>query len=750
MIFRVLRSACIFGLLASFLFGIALSGSAASSEQDSLPNIESENIRTLVRLLEDPETRDVFITNLKHLVRLTETAGEQPGKVEIGAPPEDDEVLQWERWMNQLGDMVSRVWDSARAAASRLERITEFPAWIRSLTLNPEDRSRLITLLTVLAASLALAFIIKLLLRKFAPEIPQVQQNLPTRISKGFIRAFILILPYGVLLITLSLLVKIVHPPVLFQTPVLLVFLVLFFYRSVLIILKSFMSPEDSLSRIVPVKDETANYIWIWMVRFVNYTAFYYLVVELCMSARMDTSAFLFIRGVLLIVFPLLISVFLLQIAREIRMVFARYQHRMKSLQEKTNRLLPHMVRYWSLPALAYTWTLFVFLIAQYRDGFAYLFRATLNSAAVIILTFLVVGVLDWTFKRVFTLDRLIHERFPDLEERADRYIRIFRKGTGVFAVLVSMGIIGEIWGVPVADFISSDPGSTLLLRTTAILVTVALVLLVIGASRFVCHELLREKEGEEISKKRKTLVPLVKTVIQVSAIFVGSIVVLARLGVDTKPILAGAGIIGLAVGFGAQSLVKDVINGLFILVQDLISVGDVAVLGDKGGLVEAVGLRTVRLRDLAGNVHVIPNSSISTVTNMTKDYSRYVFDVGVAYREDVDEVIQVLREIGQEMQRDPEYGKDILEPLEILGVDKFADSAVIIRARITTKPIRQWAVGREFNRRMKKTFDARNIEIPFPHHTVYMGVPKTGDAAALNVRLDSSESTEKHPSRDS
>jgi small conductance mechanosensitive channel len=164
--------------------------------------------------------------------------------------------------------------------------------------------------------------------------------------------------------------------------------------------------------------------------------------------------------------------------------------------------------------------------------------------------------------------------------------------------------------------------------------------------------------------------------------------------------------------------------------------VGDVAVFGDKGGLVEAVGLRTVTLRDLAGSVHVIPNSSIETVTNMTKGYSRYVFDVGVAYREDVDEVMEVLREIGVEMQNDPEYGKDILEPLEILGVDQFADSAVIIKARITTKPIRQWAVGREFNRRMKKAFDRRGIEIPFPHRTIYMGEPKEGPAPALQINV--------------
>jgi small conductance mechanosensitive channel len=268
----------------------------------------------------------------------------------------------------------------------------------------------------------------------------------------------------------------------------------------------------------------------------------------------------------------------------------------------------------------------------------------------------------------------------------------------------------------------------------------VGLVVVVIETSQFISSYLLQEKKRNrkrmEPTQKMKTLIPMINTAIRIAAAFVGGIVILDQMGVNTTPILAGAGIVGLAVGFGSQTLVKDLINGLFILFEESIRVGDVVVIGGKGGIVEAVGLRTIKMRDLAGNVHVIPNSSIETLMNMTKGYSRYVFDVGVAYREDADEVMGILREIGEEMQNDPAYGKDILEPLEILGVDRFEDSAVVIRARITTKPIRQWAVGREFNRRMKRVFDERGIEIPFPHRTIYMGEPKEGLAPALQVRM--------------
>jgi small conductance mechanosensitive channel len=235
-----------------------------------------------------------------------------------------------------------------------------------------------------------------------------------------------------------------------------------------------------------------------------------------------------------------------------------------------------------------------------------------------------------------------------------------------------------------------------------------------------------------EQAKRAATLTHILRDVVVVAVTVIGAMLVLAEIGIDLKPILAAAGIGGLAIGFGAQSVVKDVISGFFLLLENQVRVGDVVNIGGTGGLVEAITLRTIVLRDLAGNVHIIPHGSVNQVTNMTKDYSRYVFDVGVAYREDTDEVIQVLKEIGEGLRQDADFASDILEPLEILGVDKFADSAVIIKCRITTKPIQQWRVGREMNRRIKKTFDARGIEIPFPHVTLYWGAGKDGTAPAL------------------
>jgi len=245
-----------------------------------------------------------------------------------------------------------------------------------------------------------------------------------------------------------------------------------------------------------------------------------------------------------------------------------------------------------------------------------------------------------------------------------------------------------------------------------------------------------KQKVDEESKKRAATLSSVIRHVLVVVILVVAAITILGQLGVQIGPVLAAAGIAGLAVGFGAQSLVKDVINGFFILLEDQIRVGDVVQIAGKGGLVEKVNLKMTILRDFSANVHYIPNGNIDVVTNMTKDYSRYVFDIGVAYREDVDEVMKVIREVDEEMQNDSSCSEDILEPLEIFGLDQFADSAIIVKARYKTKPIKQWGVAREFNRRLKKKFDEKNIEIPFPHVTLYMGEDKQGEAAPMRISI--------------
>ncbi len=232
----------------------------------------------------------------------------------------------------------------------------------------------------------------------------------------------------------------------------------------------------------------------------------------------------------------------------------------------------------------------------------------------------------------------------------------------------------------------------------------------------------LRGGVDPELEKRAATLSAIARKTIVVTVWIIALIMALREAGFDVTPILAGASVAGVAIGFGAQHVVRDVISGAFLLLENQIRVNDVAIINGTGGLVEQINLRTTVLRGQDGTVYIFPNGSIQTLANMTHGFSYYVFDLGVAYKEDTDRVSEVLKGIADEMMREEKFANLILAPLEILGVDKFADSAVVIKSRIKTVPVQQWNVGREMNRRIKKKFDELGIEIPFPHMSLYFG----------------------------
>jgi len=224
------------------------------------------------------------------------------------------------------------------------------------------------------------------------------------------------------------------------------------------------------------------------------------------------------------------------------------------------------------------------------------------------------------------------------------------------------------------------------------------------------------ERTGALVAATRSrvsTLTGVLRALALVVLWSVVTMICLSQLGLDVRPILAGAGIVGLAVGFGAQYLVRDVIAGFFLVLEDQVRVGDVAVVNGTGGLVETLTFRTIGLRDLAGAVHIFPNGGVTTLANMTRGWSGYVVDVEVPFREDPDRVIAVMRRVGDELRADPAHAPLILEPIEIFGVDAFKEASLVIKARLKTAPIQQWAVGREYRRRLVQAFAAEGIESP-------------------------------------
>ena len=286
--------------------------------------------------------------------------------------------------------------------------------------------------------------------------------------------------------------------------------------------------------------------------------------------------------------------------------------------------------------------------------------------------------------------------------------------------------------------------GTRILLILVAGFVAVRFLRMALGRlQELLIHTAERAEPVVGATRKRvSTLTGLLLTLGLVAIWAVVVVICLEQLGLDVTPILAGAGIVGLAVGFGAQNLVRDVIGGFFLVLEDQVRVGDVAVVNGTGGLVEAITFRTIVLRDLAGVVHVVPNGAITTLANMTKGWSGYVLDIGVPYKEDTDQVVEVMTAVAEELRADPGFGPSILEPIEVFGVDDFKESAVTIKARLKTLPIQQWTVGREYRRRLKKAFDARGIEIPFPHRSLQIGAA----SGPLEIMLRRQTSPEAPP----
>ena len=230
-----------------------------------------------------------------------------------------------------------------------------------------------------------------------------------------------------------------------------------------------------------------------------------------------------------------------------------------------------------------------------------------------------------------------------------------------------------------------------------------------------------------ERAKRAKTLGSVVRNFTTAIVTVMAILMILRELEIDIAPVLASAGVVGLAVGFGAQTLVRDIISGFFLILENQVRVGDVAAINGQGGLVEAINLRTIVLRDAEGTVHVFPNGAITTLANRSKEFSYYIIDLAIGYTEDPDRVMQVLREVAAGLQRDDRYGPLILEPLEILGVDAFADWWVTLKVRIKTVPLKQWEVGRELRRRILKALDEHGIQIPVPAPAVLRPSIPTG-----------------------
>lgn len=348
--------------------------------------------------------------------------------------------------------------------------------------------------------------------------------------------------------------------------------------------------------------------------------------------------------------------------------------------------------------------------------------------ALALIPALLIAWLLARTARRLLT--RGIEALLRDSVARSSPLVRGPLRLVGVAVFILALGVIA----VPLLELAGLRPrGGVRLRELSSWAFTSGLRVLLIAALGFILVRVITLVVGRfehemnvgttldalERAKRARTLGSMVRNVATALISGVAVLMILNELRINIAPVLAGAGILGLAVGFGAQTLVRDIISGFFLILEDQVRVGDVAAINGQGGLVEAINLRTIALRDFEGTVHVFPNGAITTLANRSKEFSFYVIDLGVSYNEDPDRVAAVLREVGAGLQADDRFGPHILNALEIVGVDAFADSSVVIKLRIKTVPLKQWEVGRELRRRILKAFRENEIEIPFPQRVV-------------------------------
>lgn len=394
--------------------------------------------------------------------------------------------------------------------------------------------------------------------------------------------------------------------------------------------------------------------------------------------------------------------------------------------------------RLWIVLAIAYFTTLFVSSQADPDGALPYMLSATAQTLIAAAIGFGISGLLSKAIGKRVTFSSNMRDKLPMLEPRVNSYVPNALKIIRIIILLIVAAIVASAWGLfDFGAWLASDAGVNTLsvaIRVAIVLITAALIWLITAS--VIEHRLSPSTGGGAPSARQQTLLVLFRNALAIIIATMTLMIALSQIGVDIGPLIAGAGVLGLAIGFGAQKLVQDIITGVFIQLENAMNTGDVVSVGGITGTAERLTIRSVSIRDIDGTYHVVPFSSADVVSNYMRDWAYFRTEYGIAYREDIDNAIVHLREAFEDLRADPDVGPNILEDMTVPGVTALADSSVNIRIMIKTLPGTQWGVGRAFNRLVKLHFDRAGIEIPFPHQTMYFGEDRSGHAPAANLRV--------------
>lgn len=496
--------------------------------------------------------------------------------------------------------------------------------------------------------------------------------------------------------------------------------------------MRAVLEPRHPALRLMPLDDTTAAYWYFWLARLVSLLGYTFLFVAPVLGLYLPPAPVQALK-VLVVMSALVIAILIIlqnrvQVRR--RLFAAREAGRHDLLAQASH----FAGQFWHVVAILYlVGVFFVWLVNPLR-ALPFVLGATVESVAIGIIGGLVIAFVSRLVNISVRLPEDVRLRLPLLEPR----LRAFAPRVMQFVrLLILFGVllmIAQAWQLlDILAWLSSASGQ----RLAGALVSAGLIAL-IGLAIYVAmlswvEYRLNPDFGTVPTAREKTLLALFRNAFTVALAVLVVMLVLAQLGLNIAPLLAGAGVLGLAIGFGAQKLVQDIITGVFIQFENVMNEGDVVQVGGKSGVVERLTIRSVSIRSLDGTVHLIPFSSVDHVSNMMRGFSFHVAEIGVAYRENIPEVKEAMEEAFERL-RETEHGEKIIGPLDMQGITAFGDSAITVRARIKTLPGAQWGAGRAYNELIKEIFDRRGIEIPFPHVTLYMGEDKQGKAPPLRV----------------
>lgn len=694
---------------------------------DQAQTVSVDQLKQLVATIEDEGKRKDLVANLQAL---------------IAAQSSTTSVDEARTVSGRLIAFLTDSYSASRQSLNGLvDELHHWPQWLDQINAafaDPASRARGIRSVTVFFGIFVIGWIAEFLMWRL---LTRSRRNLETTLSqagtwervwRATLRVILDLLPVAVFAAAAYVAALLLAPPRPVQSMALNFVNAYAMARALMAFGRMLLSPRAPSLRPLTLADATAKRLFRWVRRFVTTGVLGYFLIAAAALLGLPQKLLPVLYDILYLVLVALAIAFILRHRR----LFADW------LREKAagcgrlfavGPLLRGLAAIWHTLAIGYLLALLVIAAFDIENGFSYMLHGTLVTLGVVAATAIAVSLLRPRVDPQVPTANLEGPACGSLEDRLRGYTPFVRLGLAGVVVVSAVALILNAWGVGAIAWLGSQHGQRAIGAALSIALTLAIAVLVWEIANGAVERYLTQGESSRVpSARARTLLPLLRKTLVVLLTVMVVLITLSEVGIDIAPLLAGAGVVGLAIGFGAQRLVQDVITGFFILVEDAIAVGDVVTVAGTSGVVEDLSVRAIKLRDISGSVHTVPFSSVDTVSNMTKTFSYYVADIGVAYKEDTDQVAQVCREVVEGMRSEPAYGSNILEPLDVLGLDAFADSAVIVKVRIKTRPIKQWEVGREFNRRLKKRFDTLGIEFPFPHRTIFFGTdPETPDAAA-------------------